>query len=120
MKNLSEYRVDGYSFCTIQKPKLDSGIIGKLLCALICNREGLVIHVIRASLALFYAQTIVDENGDIITKLDSDLQKKLVVTGDDLNLWYALLQSDATDEEIEIELLEKGAGRNGLTTDRLL
>lgn len=113
MKTLREYRVDGYSFCTIQKPKLDSGIIGKLLCALMCSKGGLVIHVIRASLALSYARTIVDENGDIITALDSDLEKKLIVTGDDLNLWYALLQSDRTDEEIQIELVEKGAGKVG-------
>ena len=49
--------------------------------------------------------SVVDGNGDLVTALDNDLEKKLVVIGNDLNLWYALLQSALKDEEINIETI---------------
>jgi|GEM_PF-881717 len=105
MRTLQELKQEGYTLCLAQNIRLDSGLIGKFLCALMCREEKIVIHVIRASLALSYGQIVVDENGDIITILDPDLEKKLVVTRNDLNLWYALLQSGINDQMIEIEIL---------------
>ena len=49
--------------------------------------------------------SVVDGNGDLVTALDNDLEKKLVVISNDLNLWYALLQSALKDEEINIETI---------------
>ena len=37
--------------------------------------------------------------------LDEVLEKKLVIAGKDLNLWYALQQSAIRDEEIGIEMV---------------
>lgn len=49
--------------------------------------------------------SIVDDNGELVTSLDEVLEKKLVIAGKDLNLWYALQQSAIRDEEIGIEMV---------------
>lgn len=105
MKTLKQFKEDGYSICLPQKPKLDTGIINKLQCQLICPTDNIIVHVIPVSDYLIRRVSIVDRNGDLITSLDNDLEKKLVVVGNDLNLWYALQQSAVKDEEINIETI---------------
>ncbi len=105
MKTLKQFKEDGYSICLPQKPKLDTGIINKLQCQLICPTDNIIVHVIPVSDYLVRGVSIVDRNGDLITSLDNDLEKKLVVVGNDLNLWYALQQSAVKDEEINIETI---------------
>lgn len=104
MNNLKRLREDGYSICLPQKTKLDTGIINKLQCQLMCPVETIVIHVTTVYGYLARGISIVDENGDLVTALDDDLDKKLVIVDSDLNLWYALLQSPhIADEVIAIE-----------------
>lgn len=106
MNNLKQLREGGFIVCLPQKPKLDTGMINKLQCQLMCPVEVVIIHVTPASDYLIRGISIVDDNGDLVTSLDNDLEKKLVVVGSDLNLWYALLQSDIEDEEISIETIQ--------------
>jgi hypothetical protein len=105
MNNLKKLREDGYSICLPQKPKLDTGIINKLQCQLMCPVGDVIIHVTTVNDYLVRGVSVVDGNGDLVTALDNDLEKKLVVIGNDLNLWYALLQSALKDEEINIETI---------------
>lgn len=105
MNNLKKLRDHGYRICLPQKPKIDTGIINKLQCQLMCTVETVIIHVTPVSDHLVRGVSVVDENGDLVTSLDNDLEKKLVVIGNDLNLWYALLQSAVKDEEINIETI---------------
>ena len=105
MNNLKKLREDGYSICLPQKPKLDTGIINKLQCQLIYPVGDVIIHVTTVNDYLVRGVSVVDGNGDLVTALDNDLEKKLVVISNDLNLWYALLQSALKDEEINIETI---------------
>lgn len=105
MKTLKHLRDDGYCICVPQRPKIDTGVINKLQCQLLCRAEEPVIHVAQASEYLVRGISVVDENGDLVTPLDSELDKKLLIIKTDLNLWYALLQSGTNDEAIEVEIL---------------
>lgn len=105
MKKLKQFRESGFIVCLPQKPKLDTGMINKLQCQLMCSTNNIIVHVAQAYDYLIRGISIVDDNGDLVTSLDNDLEKKLVVVGSDLNLWYALLQSDIKDEEISIETI---------------
>ena len=104
MKTLDQLRSDGYILCLPQRTKLDTGIINKLQCRLKCPLESkIILHVVSAYLVRDIS--IVDDNGDLVTSLDDALEKKLVIVGKDLNLWYALQQSAIRDEEIGIEIV---------------
>lgn len=105
MNKLKQLKEDGYSICLPQKPKLDTGMINKLQCQLMCPIDNIIVYVIPASDYLIRRVSIVDENGDLVTSLDNGLAKKLVVADSDLNLWYALLQSAVKDEDINIETI---------------
>lgn len=105
MKTLKQFKENGYSICLPQKPKLDTGIINKLQCQLMRPVGDVIIHVTTVSDYLVRGVSVVDGNGDLVTALDNDLEKKLVVISNDLNLWYALLQSALKDEEINIETI---------------
>lgn len=105
MKNLQQLKREGYSICLPQQLTINTGIIGKLQYDLMYNTDGLIIHVARACDCLARRIPIVDGNGSFITSLDCNLGKKLVIMENDLNLWYALLQSNINDNEIGIEIL---------------
>ena len=105
MKNLKRLREDGYNICLPQKTELDTGIINKLQCQLMCHNGAVVIHVTSVYEHLVRGVLVVDENGDFVTALDDDLDKKLVIVDSDLNLWYALQQSAIRVEEIGIEIV---------------
>lgn len=105
MNNLKRLKEDGYIICLPQKPKLDTGMINKLQCQLMCPTDNIIVHVVPVYDYLIRGVSIVDENGDLVTSLDNDLEKKLVVVGSDLNLWYALLQSAVKSEEISVETI---------------
>ena len=105
MNNLKKLKEDGYSICLPQKPKINTGIINKLQCQLMCPVEAVIIHVTTVSDYLVRGISVVDGNGDLVTSLDNNLEKKLVIVSSDLNLWYALLQSAVEDEEISVETI---------------
>ena len=101
MKTLDQLRSDGYILCLPQRTKLDTGIINKLQCRLKCPLESkIILHVVSAYDYLVRGISIVDDNGELEV-----LEKKLVIAGKDLNLWYALQQSAIRDEEIGIEMV---------------
>lgn len=103
--NLKKLIENRYNICLPQKPKLDTGIINKLQCQLMCPVETIVIHVTTVYGYLARGISVVDENGDLVTALDDDLERKLVIVDSDLNLWYALQQSAIRVEEIGIEIV---------------
>lgn len=106
MKTLDQLRSDGYILCLPQRTKLDTGIINKLQCRLKCPLESkIILHVVSAYDYLIRGTSIVDENGNLVTSLDNGLEKKLVIVGSNLNLWYALLQSAIKNEEINVEVI---------------
>lgn len=106
MKTLDQLRSDGYILCLPQRTKLDTGIINKLQCRLKCPLESkIILYVVSAYDYLVRGISIVDDNGELVTSLDEVLEKKLVIAGKDLNLWYALQQSAIRDEEIGIEMV---------------
>lgn len=105
MNNLKKLKEDGYSICLPQKPKINTGIINKLQCQLMCPVEAVIIHVTMVSDYLVRGISVVDGNGNLVTSLDNNLEKKLVIVSSDLNLWYALLQSAVEDEEISVETI---------------
>ena len=104
MKTLDQLRSDGYILCLPQRTKLDTGIINKLQCRLKLESK-IILHVVSAYDYLVRGISIVDDNGELVTSLDEVLEKKLVIAGKDLNLWYALQQSAIRDEEIGIEMV---------------
>lgn len=105
MNNLKKLKEDGYSICLPPKPKINTEIINKLQCQLMCPVEAVIIHVTTVSDYLIRRVSIVDGNGDLVTSLDNNLEKKLVIVNSDLNLWSALLQSAVKDEEISVETI---------------
>ena len=105
MNNLKKLKEDGYSICLPQKPKINTEIINKLQCQLMCPVEAVIIHVTTVSDYLVRGISVVDGNGDLVTSLDNNLEKKLIIVSSDLNLWYALLQSAIKDEEINVETI---------------
>lgn len=70
-----------------------------------CPVEAVIIHVTTVSDYLVRGISVVDGNGNLVTSLDNNLEKKLVIVSSDLNLWYALLQSAVEDEEISVETI---------------
>lgn len=70
-----------------------------------CPVEAVIIHVTTVSDYLVRGISVVDGNGDLVTSLDNNLEKKLVIVNSDLNLWSALLQSAVKDEEISVETI---------------
>ena len=91
MRSLESFKTEEYIFCIPQRLTIDSAVIGKLACNLTSHVENVVVHVHRAEQYL-PLNVIVDPNGEQVTMLDSNLDKKLVISIPDLNLWYALQQ----------------------------
>lgn len=77
--------------CLPQKPNIDTAVISKIQCQLRVIQDPIILHVHSAMEFLNYSKaSIVDDNGDIVTLLDTDLNWKMVVSERDLNLYFAL------------------------------
>lgn len=110
MMTFNQLREGGFMVCLPQHPKnIDNGVINRLRGILKCYCGNIVIHAHDASCWLRCHKTnIVDGNGDIVTGLDCDLDRKLVIAGD-INLYFALedecmLDNDCVFVEIDIEV----------------
>lgn len=111
MKKLKEMKENGYIFCLPQYPKIDAAVINRLQGILRCQEEPPILHVISAREYLSKGTSVVDDNGDIVTILDSDLNRKLVVIRKDLNLWYSLMQERVREEIVCVELSNPVSGK---------
>lgn len=73
--------------CLPQIPKIDTAAIAKLQCQLKVCHEPVTLHVHPARSYLHCKKgPVVDDNGEIITSLDPDIDKKYVVDDRDINL----------------------------------
>lgn len=105
LKKYSQLIAEDYIFCYPQKWKVDMGMIGSYQCALKVYNNTIHLKTIPAVLFLAKGWQAVDDNGYLITLLDSDIDKKLVVI-EDLNLYFAIRNSQEMDK-LWIEVLNK-------------
>ena len=99
MMTLEELKQKGYVLCLPQKIRLDTGLIGKLTCNLHCNANAPMLHVIPAKIFLSKGWLAVDDNGDLLSLLDTDVDRKLVLL-EDISLYFALQQTRILDSNI--------------------
>lgn len=116
MMTLQELKQKGYILCLPQKIRLDTGLIGKLTCNLHCNANALMLHVIPAKIFLSRGWLAVDDNGDLISLLDTDIDRKLALI-EDISLYFALQQTKLPDSNIVVDILtEMPRGKNGISS----
>lgn len=73
--------------CLPQLPKIDTAAIAKLQCQLKVCQEPIILHAQPARNYLLCRKgSVIDDNGEIITSLDPDIDKKYVVDDRDINL----------------------------------
>lgn len=104
MMTLQELKQKGYVLCLPQKIRLDTGLIGKLTCNLHYNANAPMLHVIPAKIFLSRGWLAVDDNGELISLLDSDIDRKLVLI-EDISLYFALQQTKLPDSNIVVDIL---------------
>ena len=104
LKLVEELKQKGYVLCLPQKIRLDTGLIGKLTCNLHCNANAPMLHVIPAKIFLSKGWLAVDDNGDLLSLLDTDVDRKLVLL-EDISLYFALQQTRILDSNIAVDIL---------------
>lgn len=104
MMTLEELKQKGYVLCLPQKIRLDTGLIGKLTCNLHCNANAPTLHLIPAKIFLSRGWLAVDDNGELISLLDTDIDRKLVLI-EDISLYFALQQTKISDSNIAVDIL---------------
>ncbi len=104
MMTLQELKQKGYVLCLPQKIRLDTGLIGKLTCNLLCNANAPILHLIPAKNFLSRGWLAVDDNGELISLLDTDIDRKLVLI-EDISLYFALRQTRILDSNIAVDIL---------------
>ena len=102
MMTLEEFKQKGYILCLPQKIRLDTGLIGKLTCNLHCNANAPML--IPAKIFLSRGWLAVDDNGDLLSLLDTDIGRKLVLL-EDISLYFALQQTRILDSNIAVDIL---------------
>lgn len=93
--------------CLSQHPKIDAAAIAKLQCQLKVSQEPIIFHVHPARDYLQCRKgSIVDDNGEIVTLLDPDIDKKFVLAERDINLYFALKNEGMINgENIFVEII---------------
>ena len=116
MITLQDLKQKGYVLCLPQKIRLDTGFIGKLTCNLHCSANAPMLHVIPAKTFLSKGWLAVDDNGELISLLDTDIDRKLVLL-EDISLYFALQQTKILDGNIAVDILtEMPRGENGISS----
>lgn len=97
----------GFIFCLPLELKVNIATITKLQCQLKVSQEPIILHLHPAKEFLHSRKcTIVDDNGDIVTLLDPDIDKKYVVADRDINLYLALKNEGMlNDESVFVEIV---------------
>ena len=63
-----------------------------------------MLHVIPAKIFLSRGWLAVDDNGDLISLLDTDIDRKLALI-EDISLYFALQQTKLPDSNIVVDIL---------------
>ncbi len=100
---LQELKQKECIICLPQKIRLDTGLIGRLSCNLHCNSNTPTLNLLPAGIFLSKGRLAVDDNGDLISLLDTDIDRKLVVI-EDINLYFAIRQSKLSDSEVLVNI----------------
>lgn len=103
----------GFIFCLPLEIKINAAAIAKLQCQLKVSQEPIIIHVNPAREFLQYRKgSIVDDNGDIVTVLDPDIEKKYVVAERYIDLYLAMKNEGMLDDEnVFVEIVPLLHGR---------
>lgn len=113
MMSLVKTQEGGFIFCLPLELKVNIATITKLQCQLKVIQKTIIIHVNPAIDYLLCRKiSIVDDNGEIITSLDPDIDKKYVVDDRDINLYFALKNEGMIDDEsVFVEIMPLFQGR---------
>lgn len=115
MMSLVKTQEGGFKFCLPLEIKINAAAIAKFQCQLKVIQEAIIVHVNPAKEFLHFRKgPVVDDNGEIITSLDPDIDKKFVVDDRDINLYFALKNEGMIDDEnvfVEVIPLFQGRGR---------
>ena len=113
MMSLVKTQEGGFKFCLPLEIKINAAAIAKFQCQLKDIQEAIIVHVNPAREFLHSRKcTIVDDNGDIVTVLDPDIDKKFVISERDINLYFALNnESMLDDENIFVEVIPYSIGK---------
>jgi len=110
IKTYTEIENEDYILCLPQKGKVDMGMLGTYECLLkVCNNT-ITLKAIPAKLFLSKGWLAVDDNGVLITTLDSDIDKKLVII-ENLSLFLAIRQTQEL-EKLWIDIVDEIPRRN--------
>ena len=93
--------------CLPQHPKIDAAAIAKLQCQIKVCHEPVTLHVHPARSYLHCGKgPVVDDNGEIVTLLDPDIDKKFVISERDINLYFAMNNEVMlNDENVFVEIV---------------
>ena len=97
-----------FIFCLPLELKINTAAIAKLQCQLkVCQEPIIHLHVHPARGYLQCRKgAIVDDNGEIVTLLDPDIDKKFVIADRDLDLYFALNNEGIlNDESVFVEIV---------------
>lgn len=99
--------------CLPQHPKIDAAAIAKLQCQIKVYHEPVTLHVHPARSYLHCGKgPVVDDNGEIVTLLDPDIDKKFVISERDINLYFAMNNEVMlNDENVFVEIVPLFHGR---------
>lgn len=87
MMSLVKTQEGGFKFCLPLEIKINAAAIAKFQCQLKVIKEAIIVHVNPPREFLHCKKgPVVDDNGEIITSLDPDIDKKYVVDDRDINL----------------------------------
>ena len=103
----------GFIFCLPLELKVNIATITKLQCQLKVSQEPIILHLHPAREFLhFRKEPVVDDNGEIVTLLDPDIDYKLVISERDINLYFALKNEGMLDDEsVFVEVIPLFQGR---------
>lgn len=99
--------------CLPQHPKIDAAAITKLQCQIKVSQEPIILHLHPAREFLHCKKgPVVDDNGEIVTLLDPDIDKKFVISERDINLYFAMNNEGMlNDENVFVEIVPLFHGR---------
>lgn len=97
-KRYKELIAEDYVFCLPKEVKIDTLLVGTYRCNLKVPCNEILLKAVCAEIFLKKGYNATDPNGTLLTLLDSNLEKHLVII-DDLNLYFALQQDSLLDNE---------------------
>lgn len=110
---VKQLKEGGFVISLPQQPKIDTAVISKLQCQLKVQKQQIILHLHPVRDCIQYRRgPIVDDNGEVVTLLDPDLDRKFVVAERDLNLYFALKNVGMLDDEnIFVEIVPYSIGK---------